>query len=130
MTTREERPLGELFRELADQTGTLVRQEVSLARVEMSEKVDLAVRHATVVMGGAALFFVAGIALLTALIAGVGALVPLWLAALVVGVVTTTAGYVLVRKGVAGLRSIEPAPTKTIRTLREDKLWLKRELSR
>jgi hypothetical protein len=130
MIPNEERPLGELFRELANQTGTLVRQEVSLARVEMSEKIDMAAKQASVVAGGGVLFLLASIALVTALIAGVGLLVPLWIAALGTGIVASLAGYLLVKKGMAGLRSIDPAPSKTIRTLEEDKLWLKRELSR
>ena len=130
MIPNEERPLGELFRELANQTGTLVRQEVSLARVEMSEKIDMAAKQASVVAGGGVLFLLASIALVTALIAGVGLLVPLWIAALGTGIVASLAGYLLVKKGMAGLRSIDPAPSKTIRTLQEDKLWLKRELSR
>ena len=44
MTPAGERPLGELFADLAHQTGALVRQEVRLARAEMSEKVEEAAR--------------------------------------------------------------------------------------
>ena len=35
---RDDRSLGELFAELAQETSTLVRQEVELARVELSQK--------------------------------------------------------------------------------------------
>lgn len=36
-----ERPIGELMKHLAEETGTLVRQEVQLAKAEMLEKIDL-----------------------------------------------------------------------------------------
>ena len=36
--TKEDRSIGDLFSELANETGTLIRQEVSLAQAEMTKK--------------------------------------------------------------------------------------------
>ena len=45
MQGRDDRSLGELFSELAQKTTTLVRHEVNLAKVEMSEKASRAGKH-------------------------------------------------------------------------------------
>ena len=34
----DDKPVGELFRQLSDQTATLVRQEIKLAQLELREK--------------------------------------------------------------------------------------------
>src|SRR5918998_1553218 len=51
---RDDRSLGELFTELAQETSTLVRQEVNLAKTEMSQKASTAGRHAGVLAAGGA----------------------------------------------------------------------------
>ena len=132
MNTAGERPLGDLFADLAHQTGTLVRQEVKLARVEMTEKLEVATRNAAVIAAGGALLHVAVLALATAAIALLSAVfaMPLWAAALLTASTVALVGYALVRKGMAGLAQIDPTPVETMKTLEENKLWVKNELSR
>lgn len=124
------RPLGELLRELASETGTLVRQEMRLAKTEMEEKATTAARHGAVVGAGSALLHVGVAAVTAAVIAGLATMMALWLAALVVAVVLLGIGFALVRTGLSGIRRIDPTPDATMKTLKEDKLWVKRELSR
>ena len=53
-TSRDDRSLGELFAELAQETSNLVRQEVELARVELGQKAAQVGRDiASLVLGGA-----------------------------------------------------------------------------
>lgn len=132
MTPAAERPLGELFSDLAHQTGTLVRQEVQLARVEMTEKAQVVARNAGVIAAGGALIHVAVLALATAVIAILSTVfaMPLWLAALLTAFTVGLGGYALVRKGISGLTHIDPKPAETMKTLEENKLWVKNELSR
>ena len=79
-----DRGLGELVKDLASQTSTLVRQEIKLAQVELTQKGKLAGKGAGM-LAGAAVAGLLGLGAFTALliIALDGAL-PLWLAALIV----------------------------------------------
>jgi hypothetical protein len=126
----EHRPLGELFGELARETGTLVRQEVNLAKVEMTAKARAAGYDAVQVAAGGATAVLGALALLAAVILLLGTVIPLWASALIVGLVVSAIGAFLVTRGIRAFREIDPAPKETIRTLREDKQWLKEQVSR
>ncbi|MDP8953205.1 MAG: phage holin family protein, partial [Actinomycetota bacterium] len=71
---------------------------------------------------------------LLAIIAGVifllGLVMPLWLSALLVGIVVAIVGYFLVRKGLDALKQEDPAPRETIETLKEGKEWAKDQTDR
>lgn len=123
---KEERPLGELFSELSGQVGTLVRQEVELARTEMTEKATRAGKHVGFIGAGALVAYAAFLGLLGAavlLLATLG--LPLWLSALIVALVVAALAYFLVQKGRQGLQAENLAPSRTIRTLKEDAEWAK-----
>jgi hypothetical protein len=122
---REERSLGELFSELARETSTLVRQEVALAKTEMSQKATQLARDAGVIGAGGAIAYAGFLALLAALILGLGQLMPLWLSALIVGLVVGIAGYLMIQRGLSAIKNAELAPRQTIDTLKEDAEWAK-----
>ncbi len=65
------------------------------------------------------------LAILAAVIILLNAVMPLWLAALVVGVVVAIAGYLLVRKGFDALKREDFTPRQTMETLKEDQQWAK-----
>ncbi|MDP9150312.1 MAG: phage holin family protein [Myxococcota bacterium] len=125
-----ERPLGELFSELAIQTSTLVRQELRLAKAEMSGKASKAGRDGAMIGAGGALIHAGALFVLAALVLGLGTLIPLWVAALVVGLAVAGGGYGVCRVGLRGLKEIDPTPRETLATLEENKLWVKKELAR
>src|SRR5918995_1581781 len=54
---RDQRPLGQLFGDLAEQLSTLIRKEMELARTEMTEKVGTVGRDAASIGVGAALAY-------------------------------------------------------------------------
>jgi ureidoglycolate hydrolase len=130
MAMTEQQPLGELFSELASNTGTLVRKEVELAAVEMTAKARTAGRNAALVVAGCAVAMLGAIALLAALILGLGTFMPLWLAALLVGVVVAGSGGGLALSAFKAFKAIDVAPRQTIETLEENKQWLKNQASR
>ena len=68
-TDMRERPVGELVKELAGQTSTLVRQEIQLAQAEISTKGKLAGRGAGMLAGAAVAGLLALIALTAVLVA-------------------------------------------------------------
>jgi hypothetical protein len=51
--------------------------------------------------------------------------VPLWLAAFVVGILVAAVGYFLIRKGLDALKQEDMAPRQTMETLKEDQQWIK-----
>jgi uncharacterized membrane protein YqjE len=121
-----ERPVGELLKQLANETTTLVRQELELAKAEMREKAGKA--GPGVGMWGAAgvVALVALGSLTTFLILALDGVMPNWLAALIVGLVySAIAGLLYVR----GKKRVEeagsPVPEQTIETLKEDVQWAK-----
>jgi hypothetical protein len=130
MAMTEQRPLGDLFTELAHETGTLVRKEVELATVEMSSKAKSAARHAGLVAGGGAITMLGAIALMAALILALGTLIPLWVSALLVGALVTFTGGSVVLSGIRAFKGMDVAPRQTIETFEENKQWLKNQASR
>ena len=125
MQGRDERSLGELFAELAQETSTLVRQEVNLAKTEMSQKASRAGRHVGVMAAGGAVAYAGLLAILAALIVLLNNVMPLWLSALLVGIVVAVVGYLLVRRALDALKREDFAPRETIETLKEDQRWAK-----
>lgn len=128
MTERkEERSLGELFAALASDTSTLVRQEVELAKTEMTQKVTRVGRDAGTIGAGGAVAYAGFLVLLAAATLGLGELMPLWLSALIVGAVVVGIGYVVVQRGLQGLKRADLTPHETIQTLKEDTQWAKEQ---
>jgi len=124
---RDQRSLGELFSELANDTSTLVRQEIQLARTEMTQKASSAGKDAGMIGAGGALAYAGLLAIIAAIIIGLGQLIPMWLSALIVGLVILVIAYLLVRRGLDGLKNLNPLPEQTIETLNEDKEWAKEQ---
>jgi hypothetical protein len=126
---RQEASLGELFSELSQEASTLIRQEVQLAKAEVTRTATQAGREVTFVAAGGAVAYAGFLALIAAAIFGVAEFIPLWLSALLIGVIVAGVGYLLLQKGMNGLKEINPAPRRTIETLKEDKEWLKQQVT-
>jgi xanthine/uracil permease len=130
---REERSIGQLLKELRDETTTLLRQEVDLAKTEMSEKALRTGRNLGSLAMGGGVAFLGALALLAAVIYGLTSVfnqfmsvgVAVWLAPLIVGLVLAAIGYSLVQKALATLRQESLTPQRTTQTLQENKEWLK-----
>jgi uncharacterized membrane protein YqjE len=113
-----DRGLGELVKDLASQTSTLVRQEIKLAQAEVTQKGKVAGKGAGM-LGGAAVTALLGLGALTALlIIALDSFLPLWLAALIVTLLWFAVAAVL------GLSATPPAP-QTVETVKEDIQWAK-----
>ena len=125
----EDRSLGELFGDLARETGTLVRQEVELAKTEMGEKAARVGREVGILAAGGLVAYAGFLVLLFALVAGlVAAGMPVWLAGLIVGIVVAGVGYLLVQRGLSAVRRTSLAPTQTVETLKDDVEWAKEQV--
>jgi hypothetical protein len=124
--TRDERSVGELLKDLADETGTLVRQEIDLARVEMTTKAQAVGKDAGLIGAGAFVGVLAAGALTACLIALLATAMDTWLAALIVTVVYAAGATVLLLAGKNRLQQdAPPIPDQTIETVKEDVQWAK-----
>ena len=125
MQGRDDRSLGELFSELAQETTTLVRHEVNLAKTEMTEKASRAGKDVGFLAAGGAVAYAGLLAIIAGVIFLLNAVMPLWVAALLVGLVVAVVGYFLVRRGLDALKREDFAPRQTMETLKEDQQWAK-----
>lgn len=125
---KPEPSLGQLFGELAQETGTLVRQEVQLAKAEMTGKANAALRDVGLIAVGGALAHAGLLVLLAALVAGLSTWMPVWVAALVVGLVVLGVGGFMASKALGALRRIDPIPERTVQTMKDNQAWAKEQI--
>jgi Putative Actinobacterial Holin-X, holin superfamily III len=126
---KEERSLGDLFSELAGETSTLVRQEVALAQVELTQKATEVGKNVGFLVVGGAVGYAALLAIIAALIIGLSYFIPAWVAALLVGAAVGIAAYLLISSALAALKKTDLTPRQTVETLKEDAQWLKNQVS-
>ena len=126
---KEERSLGDLFSELAGETSTLVRQEVALAQVELTQKATIVGKNVGFLVVGGAVGYAAMLAVLAAVIIGLSYFIPAWAAALLVGIAVGISAYLLITKALTALKSTDLTPRQTVETLKEDAQWLKNQVS-
>ena len=121
-----EQPIGELLKQLSQETTTLVRQELELAKAEMAEKGKKAGRGAGMFGGAGVVGFLALGALTAALILALDTGMKAWLAALIVGVVYAAIAGVLALTGKKEVQqATPPVPEQTVDSVKEDVQWAK-----
>jgi uncharacterized membrane protein YqjE len=125
-TQAQERSTPELMRELSDQTTTLVRQEVELAKAELAAKGKSAALGAGMFGGAGALGAYAFGALTACAILALATAMEAWLAALVVAVVYAAVAGVLALRGKSKVkRATPPVPEQAVDSTKEDLEWVK-----
>lgn len=124
---KEERSLGELFSELGNEISALFRQEVEIARTEMTDKASQAGKGAAMVAVGGFVAYAGFLAILAALVSGLAAAgMPVWASALLVGLVVAGIGYLVIRRGLDSFKAEKLAPYQTIQSIRENGEWAKK----
>lgn len=125
---RDDRSLGELFSELSNETTTLVREEINLAKAELTEKATEVGKDVGFLAVGGAVLYAGLLAFIAACIIALNLIVHLWwLSAAIIAIVVVGIGYFLVRRGLDALRQTSLAPTRTIDTLKGDAAMLKEQ---
>ena len=124
----ENRPLGDLFSDLATEMSNLVRQEVSLAKVEVTQKAKYVGRNVGYLVVGGAVAYAALLAILAAIVMLLARVMPHWGATLIVGVVVGAIGWMLIGKAMMALRQADLTPRETVETLKEDATWMKQQV--
>ncbi len=124
---QEDRSLGDLFTELSQEFSQLVRHEVNLAKTEVTEKASAAGKDVGFMAAGGAVAYIGLMAVVAGIIIALGHAIPLWLSAVVVGLVVAGAGYFLVQRGMTALKATSLVPEQTIETLKEDATWMREQ---
>jgi uncharacterized membrane protein YqjE len=130
-TELHERPMGELVRELSDQTTQLVRAEVELAKAELTQKGKQAGIGAGMFGGAGYTLHLAALGLMLTLIFALSTAMPAWLAALIVTVVFVAIAGVLALSGKKRIQKAGPpvpeetieSVKQTIETVKEEAKW-------
>jgi uncharacterized membrane protein YqjE len=124
-----DRSLGELLRQLSEQTTRLVHQELELAKAELTQKGKQAGAGAGLFGGAGALGLAALGAPAACFILALNAIMPAWLAALIVAVVYGAIAAFLALRGRDKVKQATPlVPEQTIETVKEDVEWAKTQL--
>ena len=121
-----ERSIGELFSKLSNETSTLIRQEMELARAEMTEKGKEAGKGAGLFGGAGAVGLLGAGALTAGVILLLDLAIAAWLAAIIVGLVYVAVAAFLGLKGRDRIQAATPpVPEQTVDTVKEDVEWAK-----
>jgi len=126
--SRQDRSIGDLFGDLSRETSNLVRQEMQLAKTELSAKAGQVGKDVGFLAVGGLVAYAGLLAIGAAIIlllAAVG--LPAWLAALIVGLIVAGIGYYLVQRGLTALKRQDLTPRQTIETIKEDAEWAKEQ---
>jgi uncharacterized membrane protein YqjE len=125
-TESRDHTIAGLVKDLANETSTLVRQEIDLAKAEMTERGKRAGKGAGMLAAGAVVALLALGALTACVIAALDLAMATWLAALIVTVVYGVIAGVLAMTGRNQIReAAPPVPEQTIESVKEDVQWAK-----
>ena len=124
----ENRPLGDLFGDLATDMSSLVRQEVALAKLEITQKAKYLGRNVGYLVVGGAVAYAGLLAVIAAIIMLLDNYMPAWGAALLVGVAVAGIAWLLIGKALTGLQQTDLTPRETVETLKEDAAWVKQQI--
>jgi uncharacterized membrane protein YqjE len=127
---QQERSIGELFGQLTQDMTLLVRQEIQLARTEMSEKLSRLSSNLISVATGGLVAYMGAWALVAALILALHQLADIspWVSALIVGVVLAIAGYAMLKRGLNELRRVDLSPRRTVENIKDDVQAIKNDV--
>jgi Putative Actinobacterial Holin-X, holin superfamily III len=121
----DNRSLGDLVAELTNELSRLIRQEMELARRDVTSRLTQAGRGAGMVATGGSLALGGLFVVLAAIVLALTALgLDAWLAALIVGIGTLGVGYLVVKAGLARVTRTSIVPAGAIESIKEDAKWV------
>jgi hypothetical protein len=120
-----EKSLGQLFHELTDETRTLLKQEVALAKTELTEKASFAGKNAAVLAAGGLVMLLGALPVIAGIVIALGHKIGYATASFVVGILFLIIGAVLVMKAINALKREPLAPVQTAAQVKETKQWAK-----
>jgi uncharacterized membrane protein YqjE len=117
----DEHSTGELVRQLSEQVSVLVRDELKLARIEMSRKGKKAGLGAGLIGSGVVVALYGAACLLAAAVIAISHVLSAWLAALIVGAGLMAVAMLTALVGKTRLsRAVPPTPVTAVQSVRAD----------
>jgi len=123
------RSLGELLGDLTREITKLARHEFEFARVELARKIRRVSKDVVFVGIGGLLAYAGLLYLLAAAVCALALLAPWWLATLIVGATALVPGSLILLIGIYRLRRSHLALDQTMAQLKEDKEWLRKQIT-
>jgi hypothetical protein len=111
--------VGELIGNVAGDLSKLMRQELELAKAEMKVEATKAGKGAGMLGGAGVAGLLAAVFASLTLMFLLDLAMPLWVAALIVTVLWAAVGAFLFTTGRKQLKTVHPAPTQTVNSLKE-----------
>jgi MFS family permease len=121
----QDQSIADLVKQLTEQTKTLARQEIELAKAELTEKGKKAGLGAGMFGAAGLLGFFAFAVLTACFVLALATAVPAWLAALIVAAVYGAIAGGLALTGKKELQEATPPMPETVETVKEDVAWTK-----
>jgi hypothetical protein len=127
---KEKWSVSELFSDLTHNMTSLVRQEILLAKTEMKSKVGQISSGGIYIGVGGAVLYAGFLVLLAAAVLGLAYFWPIWLSALLVGLIVSIVGAGLAAKGRNDLKAQNLKPERTIHSVKQDVNFTKDQFRR
>lgn len=121
------RSFSQILQEIINHVTEIVRSELRLARVEVEEDVTQVTKASVFFVIGAVFAFQALGFVLLGLVYALGSSIPLWLSAVIVGAGAGVIAAILLSVGRTKIRLASLKPDKTIRSLQENVIWMKKQ---
>ncbi|HYE62839.1 MAG TPA: phage holin family protein [Phycisphaerales bacterium] len=127
-----------MLKELTTGMGSLLRNEVALAKAEMREKASVFTKNAVSVAVGGVIALAGSIILLHAFVAALSSIfdaadvsprVYSWLSPLIVSLVVLGVAGLLIKKGLDRIKCASLTPERTAQSLKETGEWVKEKVS-
>ncbi len=125
---KEKRSLGDLFSVFLEKMSKMIRLEIELAKSEITKKTTRLLTDVVFLIAGAIIGFIGLLTLVGAAVAALWLVLPLWLSALIIGVVVSGISVSFIQKGIKALKHGSLKPEHTIETLKEGKEWAKEQI--
>jgi hypothetical protein len=125
----DNRPLTEIVANIVSSLSTIVRDEIRLAIVELKKKLRASPKAVAYLAAAGLLGFLAVECFVTACIAALAIVLPVWLSALVVAVLAASAAGGAFVIGRVALEEIGPIPQRTMETLKDNVDWVRDRLT-
>lgn len=116
--------IGELLSDLNRQMSTLIRQEMELARMELSPKISGTVKDTIFMAVGGVLLLSGFLFLLATIIIILTIWLSLWLSALIVSLSAIILGTIFALIGKSRIQKRDIKPSQTINSLKENTQWI------
>jgi hypothetical protein len=124
----KDRPLVELFSDLLQGFERMVREEIQLAKAEISQKISQAILYVALLAIGGCLAYAGLLAVLAACVSALANVLPVWLSALLVGLAAIAMGLGTLILGIWGLKRKDFRPRQTIESVKEGVEWAKKQV--